>query len=277
MVVGFVRRAVELPEGTLPAYRAERTAKHHRGLVRKRVGVTYDQAKARGIVEQSIRKEAEAKNRPAADTCRPIRPSGGQERQQDSDGTVASTKPGSTAGCSRMGVTRTRASRFCPGMEARPERHRPAAGPSTRAGCADRLCPWPWTSGSGALRVIRLSRVVPIMTCPGPSALVTTLRAQEQAVVTAWRASGIHGRCARAIPTWPLTGSRRHFRRASHPAKCSQHVAQQRFQRRGMLSFSERELLNVVSSEVSNPRPSLRQLSASDEKRQALLSRTAPS
>ncbi len=41
------------------------TAKHHRGLVRKRVGVTYDQAKARGIVEQSIRKEAEAKNRPA--------------------------------------------------------------------------------------------------------------------------------------------------------------------------------------------------------------------
>jgi hypothetical protein len=65
MVVNFVRRAVELPEGTLPVYRAERTAKHHRGLVRKRVGVTYDQAKARGIVEQSIRKEAEAKNRPA--------------------------------------------------------------------------------------------------------------------------------------------------------------------------------------------------------------------
>ncbi|MER8225322.1 DUF4158 domain-containing protein [Streptomyces sp. NPDC094143] len=65
MVVDFVRRAVELPEGTLPVYRAERTAKHHRGLVRKRVGVTYDQAMARGIVEQSIRKEAAAKNRPA--------------------------------------------------------------------------------------------------------------------------------------------------------------------------------------------------------------------
>lgn len=30
MVVDFVRRAVELPEGTLPVYRAERTAKHHR-------------------------------------------------------------------------------------------------------------------------------------------------------------------------------------------------------------------------------------------------------
>jgi hypothetical protein len=65
MVVDFVRRAVELPEGTLPVYRAERTAKHHRGLVRKQAGVTYDQAKARQIVEQSIRKEAAAKNRPA--------------------------------------------------------------------------------------------------------------------------------------------------------------------------------------------------------------------
>ncbi|MFD9205776.1 hypothetical protein ACFVZM_05785 [Streptomyces sioyaensis] len=65
MVVDFVRRAVELPEGTLPAYRAERTAKHHRGLVRKQAGATYDQAKSRGIVEQSIRKEAAAQNRPA--------------------------------------------------------------------------------------------------------------------------------------------------------------------------------------------------------------------
>ncbi|MHA5047880.1 Tn3 family transposase [Streptomyces sp. SD15] len=65
MVVDFVRRQVELPEGTLPVYRAERTAKHHRGLVRKRVGVKYDQVKARGIAKQSIRKEAAAKNRPA--------------------------------------------------------------------------------------------------------------------------------------------------------------------------------------------------------------------
>ncbi|MGW7824665.1 DUF4158 domain-containing protein [Streptomyces puniciscabiei] len=64
-VVEFVRRAVELPEGTLPVYRAERTAKHHRGLVRKRVGVAYDQAAARRIAEQAIRKEAAAKNRPA--------------------------------------------------------------------------------------------------------------------------------------------------------------------------------------------------------------------
>jgi hypothetical protein len=64
-VVEFVRRQVELPEGTLPVYRAERTAKHHRGLVRKKVGVKYDQGEARRIVERSIRKEAAAKNRPA--------------------------------------------------------------------------------------------------------------------------------------------------------------------------------------------------------------------
>ncbi|GAB2465672.1 Tn3 family transposase [Streptomyces incanus] len=64
-VVEFVRRHVELPEGTLPVYRAERTAKHHRGLVRKRVGVKYDQAEARRIVERSIREEAAARNRPA--------------------------------------------------------------------------------------------------------------------------------------------------------------------------------------------------------------------
>ncbi|MFG2586206.1 DUF4158 domain-containing protein [Streptomyces malaysiensis] len=64
-VVEFVRRQVELPEGTLPLYRAERTAKHHRGLVRKKFGVKYDQGEARRIVERSIRKEATAKNRPA--------------------------------------------------------------------------------------------------------------------------------------------------------------------------------------------------------------------
>ncbi|GAA2407717.1 hypothetical protein GCM10010420_39760 [Streptomyces glaucosporus] len=57
-VVEFVRRQVELPEGTLPVYRAKRTAKHHRGLVRKRVGVAYDQGEARRIAEASIRREA---------------------------------------------------------------------------------------------------------------------------------------------------------------------------------------------------------------------------
>lgn len=65
MVVDFVRRAVELPEGKLPLYQAVKTAKNHRGLVRQRVGVVYDQAEARRIAEASIRSEAAAKNRPA--------------------------------------------------------------------------------------------------------------------------------------------------------------------------------------------------------------------
>ncbi|GAA3372570.1 hypothetical protein GCM10017744_104610 [Streptomyces antimycoticus] len=64
MVVDLVRRAVELPEGTLPVYQAVKAAKNHRGLVRQRVGVVYNQAEARRIAEASIRSEAAAKNRP---------------------------------------------------------------------------------------------------------------------------------------------------------------------------------------------------------------------
>lgn len=64
-VAEFVRRAVELPEGTLPVYRAAKAMKNHRGLVRQRVGVAYDQGRARRIAEESIRKEATSKNRPA--------------------------------------------------------------------------------------------------------------------------------------------------------------------------------------------------------------------
>ncbi|SCF56528.1 protein of unknown function [Streptomyces sp. Ncost-T10-10d] len=64
-VAEFVRRAVELPEGTLAVYRAAKTMKNHRGLVRQRVGVAYDQGQARQIAEESIRKEAVSKNRPA--------------------------------------------------------------------------------------------------------------------------------------------------------------------------------------------------------------------
>lgn len=64
-VAEFVRRAVELPEGTLPVYRAAKTMKNHRGLVRQRVGVAYDQVRARRIAEESIRTEAASKSRPA--------------------------------------------------------------------------------------------------------------------------------------------------------------------------------------------------------------------
>ncbi|TLS41374.1 DUF4158 domain-containing protein [Streptomyces montanus] len=65
MAVDFVRRAVELPEGTKPLWAIGRTAERQRTEVRRRVAATYDQAGARRFAEASIRKEATAKNRPA--------------------------------------------------------------------------------------------------------------------------------------------------------------------------------------------------------------------
>ncbi|MFJ2807992.1 Tn3 family transposase [Kitasatospora sp. NPDC087271] len=65
MVVDFVRRTVELPEGTLPLYETGRTAERQRTEVRQRVGTKYQQSQARQIAEAAIRKEAAAKNRPA--------------------------------------------------------------------------------------------------------------------------------------------------------------------------------------------------------------------
>ncbi|MFE6682908.1 DUF4158 domain-containing protein [Streptomyces sp. NPDC057729] len=65
VVVDFVRRTVELPQGTLPSYATGRTAERQRTEVRQRVGTKYQQARARQIAEAAIRKEAAAKNRPA--------------------------------------------------------------------------------------------------------------------------------------------------------------------------------------------------------------------
>ncbi|GAA1141718.1 DUF4158 domain-containing protein [Streptomyces javensis] len=65
MVVDFVRRTVELPEGTLPLYETGRTAERQRAEVRQRVGTKYQQSQARQIAEAAIRKEAASKNRPA--------------------------------------------------------------------------------------------------------------------------------------------------------------------------------------------------------------------
>ncbi|MFJ1617803.1 DUF4158 domain-containing protein [Streptomyces sp. NPDC088251] len=65
MVVDFVRRAVELPEGTLPLYGTGRTAERQRTEVRQRVGTKYQQSQARRIAEAAIRKETASKNRPA--------------------------------------------------------------------------------------------------------------------------------------------------------------------------------------------------------------------
>ncbi|MFF4829502.1 DUF4158 domain-containing protein [Streptomyces sp. NPDC001312] len=63
-VVEFVRRTVELPARCRCTGRTEPPSTN-RGLVRKRVGVAYDQAEARRVAKQAIRKEAAAKNRPA--------------------------------------------------------------------------------------------------------------------------------------------------------------------------------------------------------------------
>ncbi|MFD3874842.1 DUF4158 domain-containing protein [Streptomyces sp. NPDC058623] len=65
MVVDFVRRMVDLPEGTRPAYASEKTAKNHRALVRRRLEAKYNQVRARKIAEAAIRVEAASKNRPA--------------------------------------------------------------------------------------------------------------------------------------------------------------------------------------------------------------------
>ncbi|MFJ2778644.1 DUF4158 domain-containing protein [Kitasatospora sp. NPDC087315] len=63
-VVDFVRRAVDLPEGTVPKA-ANRTAERQRTAVRQRTGLSYDKAKARKIAEAVMRSEAVSKNRPA--------------------------------------------------------------------------------------------------------------------------------------------------------------------------------------------------------------------
>ncbi|WP_424534379.1 DUF4158 domain-containing protein [Sphaerisporangium viridialbum] len=65
VVVDFVRRVVDLPEGTLPVYASERTAQQHRTQVRRRTGVVYDGVRARALAEETIRDEAASKNNPA--------------------------------------------------------------------------------------------------------------------------------------------------------------------------------------------------------------------
>ncbi|MEU9797037.1 DUF4158 domain-containing protein [Streptomyces sparsogenes] len=63
-VADFVRRAVDLPEGTVPRA-SNRTAERQRTAVRQRTGLSYDKAKARKIAEAVMRSEAVSKNRPA--------------------------------------------------------------------------------------------------------------------------------------------------------------------------------------------------------------------
>lgn len=63
-VVNFVRRALDLPEGTMPGA-MNRTAERQRTAVRQRTGLSYDKARARKIAEAVMRGEAVSKNRPA--------------------------------------------------------------------------------------------------------------------------------------------------------------------------------------------------------------------
>ncbi|KAA6223595.1 DUF4158 domain-containing protein [Streptomyces albofaciens JCM 4342] len=64
-VVEFVRRAVGLPENTLPVYASGRTAERYRSWVRERCGVRYDGPAARKLAEEAMRCAAAAKNNPA--------------------------------------------------------------------------------------------------------------------------------------------------------------------------------------------------------------------
>ncbi|MCZ7457003.1 DUF4158 domain-containing protein [Streptomyces sp. WMMC940] len=61
----FVRRAVELPESTLPVYASARTAERYGSWVRERCQVRYDGPAARGLVKETMRIEAASKNDPA--------------------------------------------------------------------------------------------------------------------------------------------------------------------------------------------------------------------
>lgn len=63
-VVDVARRALDLPEGTMPGA-ANRTAERQRTAVRQRTGLSYDKARARKIAEAVMRSEAVSKNRTA--------------------------------------------------------------------------------------------------------------------------------------------------------------------------------------------------------------------
>ncbi len=65
IVVGHVREALGLPGGVLPQVDAARTAKRHRDLIRRRRGVKYNPAQARGLAEEAIREAAATKDNPA--------------------------------------------------------------------------------------------------------------------------------------------------------------------------------------------------------------------
>ncbi len=63
-VTDHVRHCLGLAPETEPGHGAARTAKWHRGQVRKRQGVTYDMGRARALAEAAIREAAQVWNHP---------------------------------------------------------------------------------------------------------------------------------------------------------------------------------------------------------------------
>ena len=63
-VTDHVRHCLGLAPETEPGHGAARTAKWHRGQVRKRQGVTYDMGRARVLAEPAIREAAQVRNHP---------------------------------------------------------------------------------------------------------------------------------------------------------------------------------------------------------------------
>lgn len=64
VVIDHVRRRLNLDADVSPAYGSDRTQRHHRGLIRKRVGVVFDPKKAREVAAAAIREAAAVKNNP---------------------------------------------------------------------------------------------------------------------------------------------------------------------------------------------------------------------
>jgi hypothetical protein len=60
-VTDHVRHCLGLAPETEPGHGAARTAKWHRGQVRKRQGVTYDMGRARALAEAAIREAAQVR------------------------------------------------------------------------------------------------------------------------------------------------------------------------------------------------------------------------
>jgi len=64
VVVDHVRRCLDLGADVSPVYDSDRTQRHHRNLIRKRVGVTYNPARAHAVAATAIRDAAAVKNNP---------------------------------------------------------------------------------------------------------------------------------------------------------------------------------------------------------------------